>query len=237
MDRAAQRRNIALLTTIPVVLILALVVWAGLSAFAPGPVTSGGVIPPTPPAATPRSPTVPATALVVQPTTARPTAQAATKIPATDTPVPLPPASPTPLPPTAVPAPPTDTAVPAAPTDTPVPPAPTDTPVAPTPEARTHTVAAGESLVDIAAAEHVTLGALMAYNEILNPADLQAGQTLKIPPADYQPAEVTYRVHVGENLITIGEMFSVSPDVIAARNGITDPNLLYAGIDLIIPLK
>lgn len=52
------------------------------------------------------------------------------------------------------------------------------------------------------------------------------------PPA---PAATVYIVVAGDTIATIGQRFGVSATSLAAANGLTNPNLIYAGQRLIIP--
>ena len=62
-------------------------------------------------------------------------------------------------------------------------PAPSAKPVAPKPSpARTHTVAAGETLASIARKHNVSLAALQSANPGVNPKKMHVGQTLNLPP-------------------------------------------------------
>ena len=221
VERKALRRQILLATAIPVTLALVLVMALGFGQF--GSAGAGSPTPAVPPpAATPTSdggviiiPTpVPATEITNPPPGDTPAPPAAT-----DTAAPPPPPGDTPAPP---------------PADTPVPP-PADTPV-PTGE-RTHTVEGNQTLQTIAAQYSVSLGALMAYNQITHPLDAGPGQALKIPPADYQPAEVTHNVKLGETLSSIAQYYNANQNAIMAKNGISDPNRIFAGQDLLIPLR
>jgi LysM repeat protein len=95
-------------------------------------------------------------------------------------------------------------------------------------------------LQTVASQAGVSLAALMVYNSITNPADVHEGQTIKIPDpnsADAHPAEVHHVVRPGENMTTIARLYGVTPEAISARNGITDPNHIFAGQELIVPLK
>ena len=228
VERNAQRQRIMLATGIPVALLIALVILVAAAQFPaqgapPPPVTPSGV----PPTATLGN--------VVPPPPENPTA---TSVPIVDTPPAPPPAeteTPAPLPPAE-----TDTPVPPPPpaeTDTPVPPPPasTDTP-APQGGAQPYTVAPGDTLSTIAAKFGVSLAALMVTNHLSHPFDAKPGQQLTIPPADFHPTEVTHRVLPGETLTGIAALYGADPNAIAARNGLTNPNQVFAGQELIIPL-
>jgi LysM repeat protein len=227
VERNAQRQRIIVATAIPVVLLIALVIFVAAAQFPaqgapPPPATPGGALPTAtigsvvpPPPDNPTATSVP----IVDTTPPPPPAE-------TDTPAPLPPAE------TDTPAPP-----PPAETDTPVPPPPaaTDTP-APQGGAQTYTVAPGDTLSTIAAKFGVSLAALMVTNHLTHPFDAKPGQQLTIPPADFHPTELTHRVLPGENLTGIAALYGADPNAIAARNGLTNPNQVFAGQELIIPL-
>ena len=61
-----------------------------------------------------------------------------------------------------------------------------------TPTEVMYTVAKGETISGIAAKYGVSVKQIVAYNEIDNPNNIQVGQKLKIPPADYEvPTDTT----------------------------------------------
>ncbi len=94
----------------------------------------------------------------------------------------------------------------------------------------------GESLQAVALVQDVSLGALLAYNDIRNVRDVDANATLKIPPADYKPSELRYTFRAGDNLTNIARLFGTSIEAIAGRNRISNPSAVYAEQALIIPL-
>lgn len=61
----------------------------------------------------------------------------------------------------------------------------------PTDAEQSYTVQNGDTLYDIAVQYGTTVAALSAYNNITNPALIEAGTTLKIPPAGYTVPETT----------------------------------------------
>jgi LysM repeat protein len=104
-------------------------------------------------------------------------------------------------------------------------------------------VKAGDSLKSIAARYGTTWQILAAVNGLSNANYIYTGQRLTIAysvPVPSQPAPVpstpgTHVVRAGETLRTIGALYGVTPEAIAAANGITNVNLIYAGQVLRIP--
>lgn len=138
------------------------------------------------------------------------------------------------------------------PTTTPTPTrTPTITPTAtatPTPAPIYHTVQSGDTLYGIAEQYGVTLGDLLAANQIGEDAILRINQILLVPPpppvAAASPAEtptprggaLNYRIQRGDTLSGVAIRFQVAIADILAANAIADPNNLVAGDVLIIPL-
>ncbi len=123
-----------------------------------------------------------------------------------------------------------------------------------------HVVQRGESLYGIARQYGVTVLAIAQANNISNPNLIYVGQVLKIPvgttptvtpttpvpttPAATTPAPTTpppttgQTVHVvqtGENLYRIALRYGTTVQAISQVNGITNPNLVYVGMQLKIP--
>ena len=105
--------------------------------------------------------------------------------------------------------------------------------VAPTPPTITYTIQSGDSLQAIADSFGVTVDALMATNALTNPNQIAAGQTLVIPLT--LAVQQTHVVQAGETLGVIAEQYQVNWRNVAALNGLTDPYILYAGQELLIP--
>ncbi len=125
----------------------------------------------------------------------------------------------------------------------------------------TYVVQPGENLFRIALKHGLTTQELAAYNGIVNPAWIYAGQVLVIPdknssqaPQDTvestanQPApeeapapdasqtnEIRHLVKRGEILSRIALQYGVSVQAIAQANGIYNTSLIYAGQTLVIP--
>lgn len=106
----------------------------------------------------------------------------------------------------------------------------------------THVVKLGESLYGIARLHGVSPAAIAAANGIHNPDYIRAGQTLRIPgcgsgghPGGGQPGGQpggdcwTYVVKPGETLSGIAWNTGDSVAGIASRNGILNPERIYAG--------
>jgi len=129
------------------------------------------------------------------------------------------------------------------PTSTPtLPPTPI---IAPTTIPIVHAVASGENLTSIAARYGTTVEAIAAANNIDPEQLLQVGQELIIPsigatggaePLTATPEVLTYVVQPGDSLYSICVQYGASAEVIMAANDISDPNLIKADQELIIPL-
>lgn len=111
-----------------------------------------------------------------------------------------------------------------------------DTP-APTPPPTdyiTYVVQPGDTLSEIAERYGSTYQTLAALNGISNPDLIYAGQTIRIPE-DSGGAGRYYTIRPGDTLSEIAERFGTTVNALAALNGISDPNLIYAGTTIRIP--
>jgi LysM repeat protein len=116
----------------------------------------------------------------------------------------------------------------------------------------THTVQAGENLFRISLRYNTTVDAIAAANGIVNPQLILVGQVLTIPgcgtgggggvvptpppTGGLQPGEQIHVVRQGETMMTISLQYGVPVNSIAARNNLSNPNLIFINQELIIPV-
>lgn len=121
----------------------------------------------------------------------------------------------------------------------------------------THIVQPGENLFRISLRYGVDVDTLAAANGISNTWQIYAGQSLVIPSATALPpaaptaeapadtaapatdtatsATPTYHtVQRGEHLASIARQYGMTPEALATLNNLTNPNLVYAGQQLMI---
>lgn len=100
-----------------------------------------------------------------------------------------------------------------------------------------YTVRGGDTLSRIAARFGVSTSALAAANGLSNPNLIRAGQELKVPGSGTGGAagSSVHTVRPGETLMGISIHYGVKMAAIAAANGMTSLNLVYAGQRLRIP--
>ena len=105
-----------------------------------------------------------------------------------------------------------------------------------------HTVMPGESVTTIAAKYGVSVQAIIDANHLANPNVIYVGQCLTIPakapaPAPVKSCKTTYTVKAGDFLKQIAARYGVSWQTIAQLNGLVNPNYIYPGQKLVIPVK
>ena len=117
----------------------------------------------------------------------------------------------------------------------------------------THTVQAGENLFRISLRYNTTVDAVAAANGIVNPQLILVGQVLTIPgcgsggggggvvptpppTGGLQPGEQMHVVRQGETMMTISLQYGVPVNSIAARNNLSNPNMIFINQELIIPV-
>ena len=93
-----------------------------------------------------------------------------------------------------------------------------------------YSVEPGDTLSQIASDHGVSTGDLAKANGISDPNKLWVGQVLEIPGASSTAA--VYVVQPGETLGAIAAKFNTTVAAISELNGITNPNLVYAGTRL-----
>jgi LysM repeat protein len=115
-----------------------------------------------------------------------------------------------------------------------------------------YVVQRGDTLKSIADRFGVTFQQLIQANNLTNPNVIYVGQRLFVPGAtgetpvtqpnpqsNNNPAPTTgerkHTVQAGEGLSKIAERYGVSWQAIAAANNLSNPNLIYAGMVLVIP--
>jgi lysozyme len=109
---------------------------------------------------------------------------------------------------------------------------------------KTHVVQQGEYMIGLAIKYRVSVEALAAANNIRPPFLTSVGQTLKIPPpatsipgpsAPGTPANRTYTVQAGDNILSIANKVGSTWEALAKANNIAAPYLLSAGQVLKVP--
>lgn len=109
-----------------------------------------------------------------------------------------------------------------------------------------HEVQPGDTLFSLARRYGVTVQAIVEANRLYDPSWIYVGQVLVIPdPADQRlqtqpapssaPTAATYTVQPGDTLIGIALRFGTTPQALARANHLTDPFLIYAGQQLVLP--
>ena len=118
-----------------------------------------------------------------------------------------------------------------------------------------HIVQPGETLQSISALYGMSIDALVALNNMIDPNALAVGQVLNVnrsisdaevstptaQPTDVamvpaeRPVSLIHLVVRGETLFRIATQYGVTVNEVAQANNISDPTLIYAGQQLVIP--
>ncbi|MBI5029832.1 MAG: LysM peptidoglycan-binding domain-containing protein [Chloroflexi bacterium] len=99
-----------------------------------------------------------------------------------------------------------------------------------------YVVQPGDTLYGIARRFGVSVNALMSVNRIFNPNYIFVGMVLFIPGGYVPPSpHGTYIVQFGDTLTRIALRFRTSVYALMIANHIPNPNLIFAGMRLIIP--
>lgn len=104
----------------------------------------------------------------------------------------------------------------------------TPTPKPPAQDYITYVVQPGDTLSGIAARYGTTYQTLAALNGITNPNLIYAGQTIRIPE-DWTSTARYYTIQSGDTLSGIAQKFGTTVSELQRLNGISNPNLIYAG--------
>lgn len=97
----------------------------------------------------------------------------------------------------------------------------------------TYVIQPGDTLSGIAARFGTTVSALASLNHISDPDKIYAGATIRVP--ETASATKTYTIRPGDTLSGIAARFGTTVSAIAALNGISDPDRIYAGTTIKIP--
>lgn len=94
-----------------------------------------------------------------------------------------------------------------------------------------YTVKSGDTLSEIAQRYGTTVNEIASLNGISNPDIIYVGQYLIIPTSSnaQTSTSTTYTVKSGDTLSGIANMFGTTYQELARINGISDPNVIYAG--------
>lgn len=110
---------------------------------------------------------------------------------------------------------------------------PTSVPT-PTPAVIMYIVQPGDTLYTIAAMYDTSVEAIVRANDLADPSYIWVDQRLVIPSEG--KGEFTYTVQPGDNLYSIATRFGTTTEAIIAANELLNPDFIYVGQVLIIPL-
>jgi LysM repeat protein len=119
--------------------------------------------------------------------------------------------------------------------------APAATAAAPSPAFTTVEVRPGETLSALAQRYGTTAAALAAANGISDPNRIKAGMVLQLPGQVSGTATTavtmvgSITVHAGDTLTSLAAHYGTTTAALAGANGISNPNLLFAGMRLTLP--
>ncbi len=111
-----------------------------------------------------------------------------------------------------------------------------------------YVVRSGDTLFSIAMCYGTSVWAIARANGIMNPSVIFRGQVLIIPAAGPMPGpipgpmprpvgQIVHMVRPGENLYGIAAMYRVNAWSIARANGLANPNYIFVGQRLVIPVS
>lgn len=107
-----------------------------------------------------------------------------------------------------------------------------------TPTEVVYTVQSGDTLSEIAKQYNTTIARIVAYNGLANPNNIQAGQQLKIPPADYEvPADTTEQTTTPPETTTTTET-TTTPETTTSTETTTPPETSVTDpVDTTVPAE
>ena len=105
-----------------------------------------------------------------------------------------------------------------------------------------YTVQSGDTLSGIAAKYGTTVNTLVSLNGISNPNLIYVGEVLKIPATGSDvnvstASTMNYTVQSGDTLSGIAAKYGTTVNTLVSLNGISNPNLIYVGEILKIPVS
>lgn len=109
---------------------------------------------------------------------------------------------------------------------------PAVTPPSSTPEPNdviTYTVRPGDTLSGIAARYGTSYQSIASYNGIRNPNLIYPGEQIRIPLGMNESSAEYYTIRPGDTLSGIAERFGTTVERLVQLNGISNPNVIYAG--------
>lgn len=98
-------------------------------------------------------------------------------------------------------------------------------------------VVEGDTLSGIALRYNTTVEALVRLNNISNPNLIYTGQLLIISDGNDSSSTFSYTIKYGDTLSEIAQRYGTSVYELARLNGIADPNIIYAGDTIQIPIR
>jgi LysM repeat protein len=99
-----------------------------------------------------------------------------------------------------------------------------------------YSVRQGDTLSAISRRFGVSISDLVAANRLADPNHIRYGATLTIPEPAAAVPPATHVVQPGEHLQAIARRYRTTVGAIAVTNRLHDPNLVFAGTRLVVPL-
>ncbi|MCT0446409.1 LysM domain-containing protein, partial [Lactococcus cremoris] len=99
----------------------------------------------------------------------------------------------------------------------------------PTTPAKSYIVKQGDTLSGIASNLGTNWQELARQNSLSNPNMIYNGQVIRFTGGQYGATSRTYTVRSGDNLSSIASRLGTTVQSLVSMNGISNPNLIYAG--------